>query len=850
MLKQLLSSDSSVLSSHESIVEIFFAIDALSDIMQALDIVASSPLLAQVVKPSNSSFHVKLLSYAKQRLNEATVDSTSNNVHLKQLSIQIEFHSQLQSAYHELCLFETNESSPIEFHDQIEGDCTQWVTEAFEWIDTYELVANQSIDAHLMFHLVDHLKFSTFSKALIQSDVSKVSRNAEGKLMLFLCESSRDRKEVLLHLFSPLTRDIFSLKTTSAIFHLMGLSRAYDKLLLYFGEWFLLLPKDNYKNQKGISSPAIRWLHDILLEIINEKDNALDRGEANFVLLEPLLKLCEEADDLPRAFLLSSMCHTAISLATTSVDDMTYGVLTKENCLKPWNRILRKLRICLLCSLRLYDVLHGAVTVTVSTLADANLISIYQWIAYDELQIADTDCNITQLEEYILNNPTAFHPFEEAGDSILNVKIVQNGCINRRNITNILSPKETLSGSLLSCFTNYNNSDMCASHRALVRTSSWAREPSTLQKLSDAVKDIQSIVNQSLVSVIIQEIWNVYIRPIYRGMMFSFDDITEVSYEAIMPLCESSSLFADLNHISLKLLDMLCDVIDRTNDVNDLKVIAIFLNCNKSTIQGPSSPDDLWPPERTDYIISKLFQKYAIQPFKLAVQAHRGVVAALSLSNDWSSLPVCVESLGSMFLSRSLQDEISPVVIANEHQIKFIENAIESKAHRCQHKSVKMDDLNDIITLGQTWGMLKTEIITIFFTFMYEMGKDKLIEGFLDTSINAKLLDPDDFMERVVPIVCVRLQVAIYNLRRNKHSRGILSSLDADTCEWVKEQAEIVEEERPGKICTDDDSGKMVSLDVTYDLILRLKRMSDNGEDACALRSMCEILLKASSLNK
>ena len=101
------------------------------------------------------------------------------------------------------------------------------------------------------------------------------------------------------------------------------------------------------------------------------------------------------------------------------------------------------------------------------------------------------------------------------------------------------------------------------------------------------------------------------------------------------------------------------------------------------------------------------------------------------------------------------------------------------------------------------------------------------------------------FLDHGIAIVCVRLSTALSILKKAKQCRGILAMLDADTCEWVREQARTTRAQKPDIVAINEE-GSLISLDNTQALILRMKRMSSvNRIDAYALSVMCETLLKA-----
>lgn len=142
--------------------------------------------------------------------------------------------------------------------------------------------------------------------------------------------------------------------------------------------------------------------------------------------------------------------------------------------------------------------------------------------------------------------------------------------------------------------------------------------------------------------------------------------------------------------------------------------------------------------------------------------------------------------------------------------------------------------------------MEKSKILTEFILVMYEVGKDDLIQHLVSST---RLIEIERFSEGGMLIACVRLEAALATLKKAKQCRSILAMLDADTCEWVKEQAEINMIEKPEAIYTHDSNGKLISLEHTQELILRIKRISPaNRIDANALSVMCETLLQAAEV--
>ena len=100
--------------------------------------------------------------------------------------------------------------------DFIDVEKNSWVEEATSWRETFEKVTSRSVDAELPDQVEAKLSFATFAKGCIQDGVNSFERKKDGNLKIFLCDSTRDRKQILLHVFKPLTKDVFSSKTTQS----------------------------------------------------------------------------------------------------------------------------------------------------------------------------------------------------------------------------------------------------------------------------------------------------------------------------------------------------------------------------------------------------------------------------------------------------------------------------------------------------------------------------------------------------------------------------------------------------------------------------------------------------------
>jgi hypothetical protein len=324
------------------------------------------------------------------------------------------------------------------------------------------------------------------------------------------------------------------------------------------------------------------------------------------------------------------------------------------------------------------------------------------------------------------------------------------------------------------------------------------------------------------------EIWQTHIRPIYRALLFGFDEVHELCEESIAPLFQDPFWFLNLNNISTKILKLLLSTTssEAYDEIDEVSV----------------EDSHVWPKLQEDISIQALYQK-SFELDASSLDAHRGIVCAVQLNDDFALLPKCLGDFDSLFLRESFACPFPRSFKVNQYQQSFIEAATKRQAEITEGSTVSHEDLDDLIQLGRIWGLDKGHILTQFLIVMYELGRDDVVEDFF-TSV-ARLLDIELFLAHGIAIVCVRLSTALSILRKAKQCRSILALLDADTCEWVREQARTTCAENPDIVVTQED-GTLVPLESTHGLILRMKRMSSvNRIDAYALSVMCETLLKA-----
>ena len=329
-------------------------------------------------------------------------------------------------------------------------------------------------------------------------------------------------------------------------------------------------------------------------------------------------------------------------------------------------------------------------------------------------------------------------------------------------------------------------------------------------------------------NAVVLEVWNTQIRPIYCALLFGFEMTHELDEGMVAPLLQETGWFYGVNKVALELISLL--------------ELSLEKDESPSIVQDQEEKEFRWPPLEEDVIMKRLLEQSSTDVNKEAIEVHKGVICAIQLSGDLSTLPECVPSYDSLFSKGSLFQHYSQPSKANEYQTDFIKSCVFRMATLFEGPVVVEEDLEGLFSLGRSWGMEKRFVISHFLLSMYEHGKDDMVEDLFLR--NSRLVDMPSFLAGAIPLVCVRLNAAVKTLRKTRQCRGILAMLDADTCEWVKEQAESM-------TGNNINNGSTIPLESTHTLITRMSRMNAvNKIDAYALNGMCETLLSASEKYK
>jgi hypothetical protein len=99
--------------------------------------------------------------------------------------------------------------------------------------------------------------------------------------------------------------------------------------LQYFGEWFMTLRAMMAAQKSFFDSwrPMVRWLQKIVSKELDDYKTEPDR-----IPLNDLHVFCSKNPDLPRSFLLASICREAISVSSGQKESKTYGQITRADC--------------------------------------------------------------------------------------------------------------------------------------------------------------------------------------------------------------------------------------------------------------------------------------------------------------------------------------------------------------------------------------------------------------------------------------------------------------------------------------------------------------------------------------
>jgi hypothetical protein len=653
--------------------------------------------------------------------------------------------------------------------------------EAIGWASTYQKVMGVDLDREIPVR-GSVLRFSSFSSACKQPIMTEQSHGSS-KIKIYFSDSSRMRRDILVHVFEPLLSDIFSSRVVSSIFESLGTGHDHAYVQKCFGEWTMSLPVEELyrKGLLAAHSPLTRFLKDIATKQLDK--GSLSEGN---VVLGVLHSLCNKANDLVRSFMLAVICRDASERAASRKEKMTYGRILSGRVLRDWDVLLRKLRVCLLVSLRLRNV-RLAAPISIASIEEEGLFSVFEWLAHDELTMSHKLEELTALEDICKLSSFAFDPSTSDGDGPSRFKQLQNACLSvavgddRSNSEYLIEMSdEDRFGSLLLFFRSHNRPVLLAAHRVRLLVLKWLSAPADLDPFHDALVSLDFLRDrldtQGLALALALDLWQTCSSPVYKAQLHGFDDVHELCEEVLAPLFFDDGWLRAFGKITLRLLETLKRPLSGADDAK----IALGVGETDSTT---------WPPVRTDHILERLVEKFN-RVDQSAIDTHIAAVVTLLVSRDSDSLVRCVPGIQECFFTESLSRPMVQPVELRPHWFSFIEDAVLSRARSYEGEPLDSISLDEIETLCDVWGFDVNEARTLFLLAMYEVGKDRLVDELL--SRGPALINSRRFVEGGVDVACRRLHAFLSGREmQSPEMQDTVGRLDAELCEWIKTRARM-----------------------------------------------------------
>jgi Rab3 GTPase-activating protein regulatory subunit N-terminus len=800
-LRQLLSTPTVRLDAND-VYEALRAITSVADLASALDLLSEAAVLEEKLGVTGATFQKLAVALCNENLIAAIKGSAMNDVqanpNVALLSRKIEYHSQVMldsyvksgfhpakanatdfqiiKAYDILHKFETTPKG--EERNQNIRNPSHWVMEGMGWASTYQKVTRINLDEET--HSGESaLHFWSFASGCQESN-EIVSSKGASKIKVFFSNSSKTRRDILVHVFKPLLSDIFSSRTSSSIFDTLGTGNDHSYVQKCFGEWAMTLPiRELYhKGLLAAQSPLTRFLKDIAAK-------QLDKGYVaeKDVVLGELHSFCSTATDLVRSFMLAVTCRDAAEKAAMRKEKLTYGRVVSSKVLRDWDALLRKLRVCLLVSLRLQSV-RLAAPLSISTVEDEDVFSVFEWLAHDELMMTHKHDELVTLEKLCKISSVAFDPSTSDGDGPSRFKQLQKACLCAANVADdhteyLLAKDDDTFGTLLLFFRSHNQPTLLAAHRARLLVLKWRSDPTDLELLRNAAVCVEALevveASFALALALALYVWQGCVSPVYKAQLVGFDDVHGLSEEVFAPLFYDEEWLDGFGRVAMRFLHILRHV-GPTDGTSELSL-------------GKVETTTSWPPVRADHILSSLVERTS-RINHSALDIHTAAVITLLISRDSEALVRCIPGIYDCFEAGSLS---KPMVQSDElqpHWFSFIEDAVLSKARLYEGAQLESVSLGEIETLCKIWGFDVYEAHTLFLLAMYEVGKDRLVDDLL--SRGPTLMNSQRFVEGGVDIACRRIHAFLSGKEMQSEAmRETLGMLDAELCEWIKTRARM-----------------------------------------------------------
>lgn len=705
-----------------------------------------------------------------------------------------------------------------------------WGAEAMGWLQTYEKCLDTLIDAIPEKLPTETLRLSgLFSSCHFETTSDRL---APGELNIRFSESSRTRREILVHVLRPLLGDIFSLNVVYTVFGTLGTRYDTEYMLQCFGEWFMTLCKNDI--MRGLLSPnppMTRFLRDLATRTLESWDDANPK-----IVLATIHSFCRRSSDLVRSFLLAAICREAAAKASSNLEKSSYGKVLSRTVIEDWDKLLRQLRVCLLVYLRLGGTFHAPLSIAL--VDEGDVFSVYEWIAQDELVMSHDQEEISLLEQACAISSHSFDPSQPEGDNPARLRVLQNACLaskitDEERMEYFLDfDDEDRFGALLLFLKSHNNPPLLACHRSLLLSLEWVQDPTDLNHLHNsymALKAITGDANNILIAAVSLEIWQ-RCSMVFRAQLFGWDDIQGISEDKFSPLLQNKDWFVPFGRISLKFLRVL-----RSTDFDIDSVPNFVTPTDNKTVT--------WPQVRPDLALFRLVGRLFVVD-KSALDTHCVVICALLVSSNVNALVKCVPSIYDCFLPTSLSKPFATDSNVSFLRSAFVEDAIVTRAKLWPNTGMEQFNLQEIETLAHVWVIDPKSVRSQFLLAMYELEKDHCVDDLLTRSVSQ--IDSRIFVEHGVDIACRRLNEFLSGRRMSPADRrNVMGVLDADLCEWIETRA------NEGRWLVDDMPPSKIPINGTHVLIMRLLSMSTSSNIDPSLRAninsitfLCNLLVK------
>eukprot|EP00980_Cylindrotheca_fusiformis_P005922 scaffold1246_cov134-Cylindrotheca_fusiformis.AAC.14 len=232
-LKQLLD-ETSVDCQSVDVYRALQKINSLEDLSAVLDFLAKAPTLEGRMNVEGATFQKLAVSYCQQKLDEAMASGGKDavtNPHIQRLAFKIAYYTQIASAYDVIHQYENGVDEGQGNVEVVAG--SKWSVEAAGWTATYEKITRNPVDQDILDSPKEPVKFHAFASACVPPKdwMEAVYDVDNGGYKVYLSDSSRTRKEILLRIFKPLLGDVFSFNVVNNVFEALGIAKDHEYLL-------------------------------------------------------------------------------------------------------------------------------------------------------------------------------------------------------------------------------------------------------------------------------------------------------------------------------------------------------------------------------------------------------------------------------------------------------------------------------------------------------------------------------------------------------------------------------------------------------------------------------------------